>query len=578
MRRASLCLLLAVVCSAAPQIPSNTPATDDDDRKFATLGGKVIGEGGIALSKATVTMYDSGQQAGQSPKPTAIATSDTEGKFKFERIEPGSYTLTGEHPGYLMGTNGGRRTTQALTGYSFIPMVAGQHVTGVIMDLVRASMVSGKTLDEDGDPLVNVTVQALAFRWVQGQRQPVTQSAGRSDDRGEFKLANMAPGRVVLSFVPPQAGINAVFGGAAPRAANTKPGETEERYVNTFYPGVTELNAAIAITVPPGEDVSDLVVKLKKSPVYHVRGKVTGDLPLGETLRVLVLEGGENTMPTGGGATVAKDGTFDVAGLPAGDYKLGVMGQPQRNSLNWLALESLRLVNEDVDLTVNVQPAADFKGRIVMEKPAGANTTDAPAGPSPKGIRISLTQTNAQKTAFVEDDGSFTISGVRPGKYRVAIAGIPAGGYLKSLTLEGRNAMEELDLSGGAGAAPLEAHVSMSAAEVDGRAITPDGQQVKGATIVALIPKTPQPAHDWLYKRGPANSDGQFSKKDVAPGDYWIIALEQMEGRAEFDPEWYKIHHSRGTEITVKENDHLNLTLKRVTPAQISEDDRAAGH
>jgi TonB family protein len=169
------------------------PAASPDPKTFATLEGIITGVGGQPLSKSIVSLYPFPQPL-YAAKPSGVTTSDHDGKFNFDGIAPGNYTLTAEHPGYLMGSYGAKRTTQLLIGYTAIPIAASQHLTGISMELIQYSTISGKVLDEDRDPLPHVTVQAMISRYAQGRRQLSALGVARTDDQGEFKIPNMGPG------------------------------------------------------------------------------------------------------------------------------------------------------------------------------------------------------------------------------------------------------------------------------------------------------------------------------------------------------------------------------------------------
>src|SRR6185503_4555896 len=124
-------------------------------------------------------------------------------------------------------------------------------------------------------------------------------------------------------------------------------------------------------------------------------------------------------------------------------------------------------------------------------------------------------------------DGAFRVENVRPGEYRIAIAGVPEGFYLKAAHLG------NTDLING----PLR----FSGGEVSGLdlLLSPNVGTLEGATDagaqVILIPSRNRERTE-LFRSVTADSAGHFMIGNVAPGDYTLMAWEALEPFAFFDP------------------------------------------
>jgi TonB family protein len=554
-----------VAFQLAPRVTnaqSPAPTATPDPATLATLAGIVTGVGGQPLSKSTVSLYPFPQPL-YAAKPSGVTTSDHEGKFSFEGIAPGNYTLTAEHPGYLVGSYGAKRTTQLLIGYTAIPIAASQHVTGISMELIQYSIISGKVLDEDRDPLPHVTVQAMISRYVQGRRELTSIGVDRTDDQGEFKIPNMGPGQVYLNFLPPP-----------PRPGLQKPGQAEQGYLNSYYPGATEFSMATPLTVMPGIDLPGITVMLQKGQTYHVRGTVTGDIPQGRPAIVQVFSGSEFIERTLG-SSVVQNGSFDIGGLSPGSYTLGIIGANGRGEGGWLTTQHVDVTGGDIAVAMNIGPALNIVGQVKLEGPPAATGTGQPATVSLKGIQMTLLATGFGKPAITADDGTFTFTGVRPGKYTIGVAGMPPGGYLKAILSEGHDVIDGLEIKDGA--PTLDVRIRMSAAELSGQVTVAADEQLNTAEMV-LIPDPPQPQHPWLYKRQATNPGGQITIKNIAPGKYRLWAIEQIERFVQFDPDWFNVHQSRSIPVTFSESQHQSVTMKRTSVVQMAEDDKRAGH
>ena len=106
--------------------------------------------------------------------------------------------------------------------------------------------------------------------------------------------------------------------------------ELEQQYTTMFYPNLRDAASAVLLEVRPGQDLQGMDLHLRKAPVFHVRGKVTGAVP-GRSAReisvALTADGGPG-MSIGIGignpqsSNISADGTFDIAGIAPGAYSL----------------------------------------------------------------------------------------------------------------------------------------------------------------------------------------------------------------------------------------------------------------
>src|SRR5712692_10331696 len=81
------------------------------------------------------------------------AISDREGRFSIATIRPGTYIVFPERSGYLYAVS---RADAAIPNIMVHP---GEHLTGVRIEMAPRAMVSGRVVDEFGDPVQGVNVQ-----------------------------------------------------------------------------------------------------------------------------------------------------------------------------------------------------------------------------------------------------------------------------------------------------------------------------------------------------------------------------------------------------------------------------------
>ena len=144
----------------------------------------------------------------------------------------------------------------------------------------------------------------------------------------------------------------------------------------------------------------------------------------------------------------------------------------------------------------------------------------------PAQFRIGLRNNRGTMTlAELDAKGMANFSDITPGKYEVlAFPQLQTQSYsvLRIASEAGTISGHELNVPAGAS---LTIAVSLvgSSASVEGFAKRA-GKGVSGAMIV-LVPKNPETDHD-LFRRDQSDLDGSFSLKNVIPGSYSIIAIE----------------------------------------------------
>src|SRR5262249_36138584 len=100
--------------------------------------------------------------------PAKKSTSDADGKFALRDLAAGRYELSISRTGYAKLAHGG--------GPSTISLIAGQRVTGIKLEMAATAAITGKVVDDDGNPVSGKTVSVVAPRYEMGRRILVTTS------------------------------------------------------------------------------------------------------------------------------------------------------------------------------------------------------------------------------------------------------------------------------------------------------------------------------------------------------------------------------------------------------------------
>ena len=254
------------------------------------------------------------------PKSSPPVTTDDRGRFVFNSVDPGMYKVLFSATGFAKQAYGQR--TAAGPGVP-LRIAAGEARADIVMRLMAVGAVSGRIRDAAGQPaaLVPVTLQRFVYDET-GRRSMTSVASTRTDDRGDFRMYYLSPGRYYISAgsganqnrgLPPELGGVGQF---------TTSNLVTQNYAPTFYPGTPDAAAATAIDIQSGADVRgiDFFVPILQS--YRVRGRVidprTGQPPPQATITVA----GTAETRTQGANYRPADGSFEVQNVAAGTYTI----------------------------------------------------------------------------------------------------------------------------------------------------------------------------------------------------------------------------------------------------------------
>ena len=526
--RALLLVTVAWGFAAAQPSAGNDPA--------ASVKGVVTNSAtGAPLRKAYVRLYP----ASGSARP---ATTDEHGRFAFEKVTPGTFKLDAEHVGFLQSSIADE------TGASMeLRLTPGESVD-VNVKLTPQASISGRVVDQDGDPWVHAYLDVERSVFKQGKRRMEGSGGTEIDDQGRFRIGQLPPGTYYIVATPDK------------RWERDNQTSAEGQLQPTWYPGSFDSQGSTPIILSAGQELSGLEVRLRRSATYRIRGTVFGleNLPkapgTGSRLNRVVWASSGLGSPTQS-ASLRQDGSFEIQGLPSGDYYLGLLqGQPPVG----LGRVQVRVDDRDVEgVLIEVPSARTLKGILRFED-------------SEKGqilsFQIILTDLDSgygSRSSFSQGDGGFDFPLVIPGRYRVFVPGIYAGQYYVKLVSyqdqEARNGI--ISISDGDG--PLELVLSKKGARVMIEA-KPE------ATQVVLIPDAEgAQERDIGARKAVRDQNGIFNIGNIAPGTYRLFAFESVPDGAWVDTEFWKEIRSKGAELRIDEAESKSAEAPLVTKSEI---------
>ncbi len=513
----ALILLLAI--SAAPFAQTAPPAGQNSASVEGVVVNAVTGD---PLQRAHVTLFNFSRSAQRGYG----AMTTAEGKFSITGLPEGGYNISAKRLGFISNQRGPNGFT----------LKAGDRKDDLTLKLTPTGAISGTVVDADGEPVENCTVVAVS-----GRGGPNS----TSDAQGRFRIGALTPGKYRIKATPEEP--------QTPPEIRTD-GTVEVHYSETYYPSVLDAASAATIDVAPGAEASGNEIRLVRTPIVRVSGKVTG-IPQGAE-NVYLSVGRPSTRNYGmgwsfntngawsSGAQVKKDGTFAVWRLAPGPYRIGAQwNSPTGQSAAALPVEVV-VGDTNIDgVELRIIPAADIAGQVQYEDadarpPAAAGETQRARRNTPQVFLEGIDGSGGNTFAGVDEAGAFTIQRVLPGRYHVRWNG--GQGYVRSMLLGSTEiAGDILDLSGGAAGAALTILISTQFGSVSGT-VQSDGASTAGLQVV-LLPDSKESGGGMGFQFGHIGADGSYFFGSVVPGTYKLAAIARddfnaiMQGGEEWD-------------------------------------------
>jgi hypothetical protein len=383
--------------------------------------------------------------------------------------------------------------------------------------LVPGAAVSGRILDEDGDPLAGCNVQTHPAG------HPELFIGRSAAESSEYRLFGLQPGKYMLA-------VQCAAPVFQPRPFSAGPDPPPSlAYPLQFYPAAPDAASAETIELAPGIEKTGIDFRMRPAHVTQVR-VVTA--PSSADWRGRDLFGGLIQPTDLWGNRVGRmtpdsaENSFFFPQVFPGSYDLLAITLGPENRMG--GIQRVEVKDQPVNAVIELKHAVDIHGTVELESSANSSKIQL------SKIYIQLISDYPQFMPPLGDkvkpDGSFAISAVIPMRLRVYTHG--AYVFIKSVWLGSKELIgNTLDLSSGS-ADTLKIELSANTASIRGTA--PPGTAV---TFRNLDDKL-------LSGSRPVAQSGQFRIEGLAPGRYRVAAGEDG-----------------GSEIAVQEGETATLDL-----------------
>ena len=437
----------------------------------------------------------------------AQVLSGNDGSFAFSKLAGGDFVVSARKPGYF--------ATEL--GEPLGAVVERVRVDAITRELslllIPEGVIHGKIVDEQGEPIEGLEVQARPKFGRNSQMNTSADRTATTNEAGEYRIAGLTAGSYYL--------LETAKSGRGNEAMLTTVRRMKSGVPINYYPGVLEAAQAAAIRVLPGTS-QQIDWRIAHQPLYRVSGRVQAKGGGANLLVGLVSSYSDQNFMLG---LTGPDGSFVFPGVAPGEYAVAALEALNEEAAKvQMAVKMITVKANVQDLVLQVFPGTRIPVRF-REEYTHKSSPEALAESPPASVeflRVDLpfevatklteqqSEWNAQKKELqvLLESGAFRIQIQTSPKIYVASA---MNGHTDLLK-------EDLVVAPGSEAQPIELVLRDDPATLSGT-VRYNGKAAPGRVV--LLPEN-APRQAAIIS---ADAGGRFSFQELAPGRYFLLAL-----------------------------------------------------
>ena len=553
------------IVPAPPQRPQRTPPRavrpgEDPQKGTSIVRGYVLAaETGTPLRRALVNVRSADGRSG------GVATTDAQGRFEIKELLGGRYTITAQKAGYVTTSYGQRRAEQPGTP---LELLEGQIADKVTLSLPRGGVITGRVVDEFGDPIAGAQVNALRFRFVNNGRRLVPTGNGQSDDLGNFRIFGLAPGEYYVSAGLRSQNMMGMNMSGGSMSSNV------EGYAPTYFPGTPNAAEAERIVVRVGRDTTDISFALTPTRLVMVSGRAvssSGEPYVQAFISAMPAERyGAMTMGLGMNNAMTKpDGTFQLSGVAPGTYNLSLrpnMGGGRFDENAEFANLKIAVGQEDlINVLLVSSRGAVARGVVVSDdgsalpvRPPQVSIFAQPIDPDTMSMGMGPNQPK------VNDDLTFEIPGLSESRLIRANLGGTMDWTLKAVYHRGQDVTDTpIDFVPGRDVEGIEIVFTRKRTELSGTVTNDRGEIDTDATVLIFSSDRERwTAMTRFVRTARPAQDGRYQLRGMPPHDYLVVAVRNVEMGQWQDPDFLESVRDQAVRVSLGEGETKAQDLK----------------
>ena len=529
-------LLLLVPLSAHAQTAPAAP------KPTGTISGKVtVNEKAVADILVAAQPLDNPLR-----QAAARAKTDASGRYRLTGLPAGQYQVTAIAPALASAEqtpNSFFRSSKAVV------LASGEEADDVDIKLVQGGVITGRVTDADGKPVIeerinlqmvdqagNVNNQANIPVW--------NYQMSQTDDRGIYRIYGLSAGRYRVS-------VGSTEGGSI----------TGKRtyYAATFYGNTSDAAKASVVELQDGTEATNIDIRVGRAANTFVASGRIVDAENGQPIPGIRISYGpaRANQPFYGymvGLPTGARGEFRLNGLEPGRYGVS-LSTSFESATHYADPIFFEIVDTDVtNLEVKATRGQTLRGVVVFEG-SRAKEMQQNIGILRVGANVN-SPTNQASSSFapIAADGSFQLSGLRPGKARLYVSAMTSSA-LRGITIlraerSGVDVTQNLEVHAGESITDLRIVASLDDGSIRGTVRIVGGELPPNVRLFISTRREGTP----LGGGGMVDARGRFLIGNLASGTYEVILNMNSigpPGGRQFKPQIQTVTVSDGVETQV---------------------------
>jgi hypothetical protein len=522
---------------------------------------------GTAVIRGRVTAADTGRPLRRASVTATAdvvrrsAYTDENGQFEWKDLPAGKYRVRASVAGYV-ALDFGEDPDEG--GGRDIALNDGETFDRAEVRLPRGGVITGRVMDEVGEAVEGVQVQALTVEYVAGMERlsPTSYlSAKRSNDIGRYRIYGLVPGQYYVAATP---------GPFTPGMSSVA--DMASGYIVTYYPGTADTATAQMVTVSAAQE-TQADIALVPSWTFDLSGVAIdfSGTPLASA-SLLLLPGTSGAIGVMARAGTAADGTFKFSGIAPGPYVLQMQPLPSPPPPPGASAAASGSRPTFASLAINV--VADMSGIVLQGRPPRTATGEiviegGSPGFKPQDLQIAARPLDFTRSPIIgygfpgriNDDWTFELRDLW-GPRLINVAA-PSGWGLKAVRLGGVDMTDKpIDFERESGGR-LQIVMTSQVTELSG-IVTSEGRAVPRIPVIVFASDSSRwDFQSRFLKLVTTDENGRFTASALPAADYRVIALPRVRSGFGWQrPQFLEPLVRDSVRVTLHDGERANVDLR----------------